>query len=422
MASMTPLIGYNNLIYDNRAHLYATSEDTDHGPALLANFQPGNWFSPVWTDFVAGVIYVYCYHVAGQLIPVSWHFIQHDGTNFVGWTKEGAAATWAKDTTNKKIGPHGMELTRVGTDCRAYQAVADATLLRGLQVSAGMHTFCGTADRAYVSIFDGTTRWTSAAHSGGAGPEWLDISSGVIAIDATEVVVEAWVKNGDVAATFDGALLCLGATAAETPHTTPVDYLGIHRHNLYTGAVSVALQHSVDNFATPVDAVAAYTPTHDKTIFKSFTQVDKAYWRLALAKGTYSQNPMISVLSFGEALSLPCYPAAPFNPYRRRPNTELVLTQAGGFLARNVRRDDIRSSLVNAADIDRSDIVGDLDGFREHAYSNGRPWFLSPNYGDFPLEAYYVRTPAVDEWSAPMSVGRVIRSGSFRINYEGVAE
>ena len=83
-----------------------------------------------------------------------------------------------------------------------------------------------------------------------------------------------------------------------------------------------------------------------------------------------------------------------------------------------MKRDDLKTAMTLDA-ISRAELLA-LASFRLHAYTNGRPWFLAWNTGDYPDEAWYVRTPTGSRWAAPLAVGLLVRS--FSIPYEGVAE
>ncbi|MFA6576080.1 MAG: hypothetical protein WCS84_11715 [Nocardioides sp.] len=422
MAATKPRIGYQSIIWDNRNWITASSEDTDHAAELVANLQPGNWWSPAWAALTAAV-YLYVYPVLGQLLGLNWYFRDWDaGTAAAptGWTLSGTNATVAREAgaANIKIGAYSAALTRVGTDCCLYQAALDAEALRGLQCAGGAWIKASVASRAYVSIYDGSTRWTSSAHTGGGAFEWISVASAAIASGATSVLLEVWCKTGDTTIYIAGALLAAGSTATQTPHAVSCDYVAIHGHNLKTAGMTCAVEWSTDNFGTSTAAVS-WAPTVDTTQWQSFTAVSKAFWRVKLvATGTYYQQPRIACLALGTALELPCWPVSGFDPYNRAPQVDEGFSTAGGFLGRSVKRDELRNTLRLEC-LTRAQFIA-LDAFRLHAYSNARPWWLSWNFGDYPAEAYYVRTPKGSRWSGPLDVGLLVRVVS--LPYEGVAE
>jgi hypothetical protein len=86
-------------------------------------------------------------------------------------------------------------------------------------------------------------------------------------------------------------------------NTISPDYLLIHNHNLKTVGAAIVLQYSSDNFAADiVDAFAAFVPSSDKTILKTFAAVSGRYWRLKISGAAVV--PFIGLCWWGTATTL----------------------------------------------------------------------------------------------------------------------
>ena len=390
------------MLYDHRAHLRASSEDTDHAAALLANRKLGSYWAPTAAAFVAGTITVDVFPVDGQLIPSNWYFRDWAlGAAAVpdAWTQDGASGTIARGSTTPKVGSYTAVVTRAGTDTRLYQGVYDAVALRGRQVSAGAWVTCGTADRAYVSIYDGTTRWDSSAHTGGGTQEWLSVSSTRIAAAATSVIIEMWVKTGNVAATFEGPLLTLGSSAAQTPHARSADYAAFAGHTLGGSGTRLTIASSTDNFANSTTR-ATWLPQSNGTIFKHFAAASGTAWRLSVAGGPYAPCPEIQVAYLGMSRALPRGVEIGFDPRNTRARAETQRTAAGAPLGRLVRQATSRVRLSQPVMMESDlDLLTDL---RQHAVLDAQPMFLAWDLGEHPEDAAFVWCPDDVTWSAPL--------------------
>ena len=392
-----PTLGYQSIFFDNRAWLRGSSELT--AAALVANLQRGNFWGPTAADWAGGVAYLYCYPVLGQLLPLNWYFRDWSAGASAspdGWTLSGAGAAIARGTTSPKVGAYNAVLTRSGADCCIYQAVVDATALRGLQVSGGAWATCGTGSRAYAAIYDGSTRWTSSAHSGGGTAEWLSVSSGAIAATATSVVLELWVKTGNVAATFEGALLLRGASAAATPHAVSCDYLALAGHRASSGSYAISVQTSANNFGAAT-TVATIAPTSDGPAWRTFGPAFSAYWRVAVAPvNTYSTLPTLEVVNLGLAQRMPRGLLSGFDPGAVHPVVESGSTAAGYALGRLVRQLERPCTLTvpYATEAELSALLP----FRSHAITGAWPFFVAWDLSEHPGDVLFAWTDDGATW------------------------
>ena len=125
------------------------------------------------------------------------------------WILLGAAATFARSAVQARINTYSGLLTRNGTDCHIYQAVADFTRYRSRNVTIGAWIYATVANRARLNIYDSVDDHFSDFHSGVAGWEWLTATAD---IDAAAGSLWALfdVVTGDTAAYIDGAILVEG--------------------------------------------------------------------------------------------------------------------------------------------------------------------------------------------------------------------
>lgn len=428
---LPPRLGLNDLMYIHRAFLLASSADTDHAVALLANRKLGSYWAPTAAAFVAAAQTVTVYPVTGQRLAVNWTFqdwANGDAVAPVGWTQDGANGTVAKGSTTPKIGSYNAVVTRAGTDTRLYQADPDPVALRGRQVTGGMWVTCGTGARAYVSIYDGTTRWTSTAHSGAAGKEWLSISSGRIAAAATSVVLEGYVKTGNVAATFEGALLVLGGTAAETPHPTSCDYVAMAGHTCGTDATAVSVSSSTDNFSTSTTRLT-FTPsvvtgtdgaTRDRDVMRFFTAANAAFWRVTFTGGSYSPPPQVQCLALGLSRAMPRSVVIGFDPDDTTSVSETSRSAKGAPLGR-LRRQALRKMRLAQTYLTEAEL-SDMRDLKQHAVLDMMPFFMAWDPGEHTEDAAFVWAPDNVRWSGPLErIAGGLGTRGWALDLEAVA-
>lgn len=409
MASTKPYIGYNSLFWDHRDFLRASSEDASHEVELLANYQPGTYWTPSASDWLAGDVYLYVYPVAGQLLDQNWYFRDWDAgltAAPTGWTlDEGTVAA----TADPVVGVYSAGLTRAGTDALLTQSFVASDYI-GRQFAAGVWVRSSEVDQARIAITDGTTTWSSAYHTGGGDYEWLSVATAGVVGNLT---IRLEVNDTDGTAYFDGVLLNVGATAAQTPHATAADYLAIHEHNLSTAGVTISVEHSDDQASWT--SAGSLAPTTDKTQWLGWTSATKKFWRVKFAAtGTYSQRPRVAVLSLGAKLTLPQYCGTQSDHLHRKIQTDMARNAYGAPLGRSVRMEGKRF-VIRQQWITRTSVTSTLEEFRAHAYGEGLPFFVAPDYGSYPAEVYFAWVPDDAEWSPVVVPGQLIRELALRM-------
>ena len=423
MTMMPPRLGLDDMVWDNRTTLRASSEATSHAVELLANRQLGSYWQPAVADLVAGAVTVDVYPVRGQLIPSNWLLLEwSDGTSAAPdeWTLSGASAAVAQDTNASKrgCGPYSAAVTRSGADARIYYDI-DASQYLGKRVTFGAWAYATVADRAFVSIsYAGSTAYYSSAHSGGSSLEWLTVTSGRIPTAATTIRVSLRTRNGDTTAYFSGPLLCEGDTATQTPHQTSADYLGLASHTLGTQDITVTVATSTDNFANTTPR-ATIVPTTDDTVMATWTPVTAAYWRVSFTGGAYSGLFQLAVMALGMSRSMPRGLLRGWDPRNSRVKAETARNAAGAPLGRLARQRTRR--LVLTQPLLTEDDLDALEDVYTHAVEDLQPFFLEWDPGEHRGQALWVWAPDSADWSAPLErLGDVLGTRSWSLDLEAV--
>jgi hypothetical protein len=179
-------------------------------------------------------------------------------------------------------------------------------------------------------------------------------------------------------------------------NTFAVNSLAISGHDLYTqGTKDIVLQWSDDD-SEWTNCHTPFTPSDDKTILESFTEVNHRYFRLLLPPG-YASPPQIGVLFMGSYFSFPVYADSGFDPDCQEKEFQAQWSQEGhllGVVGKYTRRDiPARFRRLPASFI--SDIF--LPFWQEHVPS---PFFWAWDITNHPEEVYLV-TMAKGKLSMP---------------------
>jgi hypothetical protein len=409
MAPQKPRIGCDNLLWDNRLHLRATTELSDEYPVEnLADWTAGRYWKPTFVSNPPATEYVYVYPLdtEGRIEVRNWYF--RDWTNGPAaapdnWTLTGAAASVARDADPVKVDQYSAEITRAGTDCYLSQDIEEGWQA-GQEVTLGAWVHCGTADRARISLHTDTGSTASAYHAGTGAWVWLDVTH-EIEFDATTLEIRLEVNGGDVAANFDGIALYLGDSIDETPHEADVDYLAAHDHNFHSGGLTVSLEYSASasDWSTPA-TLATLDPDSDASTWKSATKATAAAWRVKFLGAAGSQPASVAVLSFGKYLELPDWLDVGFDPYRKEHRSELVRAKSGPPIQRGIKREPARVSW-SLQWVGESTITGILTTFWRHAAIDGLAFFFQWEDGDHDDSTLFCSLPEGATFAAPLSEG-----------------
>ena len=181
------------------------------------------------------------------------------------------------------------------------------------------------------------------------------------------------------------------------------DYLAIAGHNLNTGGGTYRLIYSHDDFSTPVDALAATTPTTDKAIVSEFTQVSARWWRLSLEGHSVASSMAIAI--WGPKTELD-YASVSFDPEGQKIHSNVNVSQAGyiagiheRFRERNI---NLRLNNVDAFGTIHTDLKRWFDDHGQQLL------FLGWETGEHAAEIWLVRNNGVRSW--PLTSGGLYRS------------
>lgn len=225
--------------YDTYANLPVTNiaqEDLGYATDLKTLFR---WSGTAWQP-----ISIY---IAGNqsFINLLYNSSFEIGDPPTGWTLEGAGASVSRSAVQKKIGTYSAALTRVGTDCRIYRAIADPASYVGRMLTLGAWVWCDTPNTAHISIRDSNANGAqSSFHTGDSTWQWLTVSHTNTA--AGWCRAEMRVYNNNATSYFDGAIMVEGFTVPSYS-PAPVGTESISTFGSYTGDSSVnrALAHGL---------------------------------------------------------------------------------------------------------------------------------------------------------------------------------
>ncbi len=169
--------------------------------------------------------------------------------------------------------------------------------------------------------------------------------------------------------------------------TKQCDTLAIAGHNLGTIAARVKLM----NGAAPVpttEKVAAFTPTDDLPIIKTFTQgVARQYWRL-LIDNTPSAAAQIGIIVIGRRIDFTAGALPDLDPYHRSSSVAPFINNNGSPIGVSVRSKTKRFTLSYGGGdpgMTRDDFFRPVAGssfdveFLPHAVDNAKPFFWNWN-------------------------------------------
>ena len=167
---------------------------------------------------------------------------------------------------------------------------------------------------------------------------------------------------------------------------TDVDYFAVFGHDVIDYSGTIKFQWSNDGATGWTDLIGTVTPADKSAIFKTFTSVNKRYFRVLLDHT--GGAPLLSVVSFGEHLTLSNGFMAGFNP--------IGLTDDAA-LNQNISEDGIplgRSTSVSGSDyvISQTNVTeawvrSDWMPFIEAAKT--QPFFVMWDETNFPLEVVF---------------------------------
>jgi hypothetical protein len=194
------------------------------------------------------------------------------------------------------------------------------------------------------------------------------------------------------------------------------DALGIFTHNLGTAAAAVSVESS-SNGSSWTERLAAFTPTTDKAILKTFTTESARYWRVKIVTGSVAAQ--IAVCLLGERIEFPFPMEAPFTPAGESIEADEAISKTGQLLGTVVRYKPVK---INASwkFISRTWFESDFVPFWENWASNLAPFFWGWDLTAYPSAAQFVRVDGGYEFAPSVSI--LGYYDDFRFQMTGVKE
>ena len=262
--------------------------------------------------------------------------------------------------------------------------------------------------------------FSTAYHTGSSAWEWLTSALPFgLPSDTTAVELRLVIVAAAAAGYFGAALLCTGATAAQLPHAHHSQVACVHGHNLGTGATTVKVETSTDNFATAAVQAAAAAPTTDSTYWVSWTEDTTATgFRVTITPAAGSPAPEIGELFVGDCYTSSGWPAPGIDPFHRQAHDELPVSETGAPLGRSVPFETKTVRLI-VPWAEASEVVGGLTTWWAHAGTTGKPFFFCFNDGEYARSAMFAWLPVKPTFSAPLEAG--LLTPGFAIDMRGMS-
>lgn len=194
------------------------------------------------------------------------------------------------------------------------------------------------------------------------------------------------------------------------------DALGIKTHNLGTAAASVSVESS-NNGTDWTECLAAFTPTDDRAILKTFTLATAAYWRVKIVTATVA--PQIAICMVGERITFPFSPDAPYVPASEGIDAESIKSKTGVPLGSIVRFKPYRI-MPRWTTVTRAFVETYFLPFWDDYASNLSPFFFAWDLTTYPTDVRFVSVPKDYSFETPVSV--LAYYDSITLPMEGVKE
>lgn len=194
------------------------------------------------------------------------------------------------------------------------------------------------------------------------------------------------------------------------------DTLAIAKHNLGTAGALVSVESS-DNGTAWTERLAAFQPSDDTPLMKTFVSATARYWRVKIV--TASVAPQIAVCMLGVRITFPYPPVAPLVPVSVKIEAESARSKTGQLLGTVVRFKPLTIE-PEWADIPRDWLEANIAPFWFGYASNLLPFFWAWDLDAYPGEVHFVKLQ--DEAAYDPSVSVLSRYDRFRLPMEGIKE
>jgi hypothetical protein len=198
------------------------------------------------------------------------------------------------------------------------------------------------------------------------------------------------------------------------------DSFAIVGHNLATAGASVNLESHTANAWTgdQAERVAAFEPTTDKALAKTFTAAQARYWRITIGSSP-SVAPQLAIVFLGAKMAFPIYPDAPLDYITEDMNITREDSK-GGYMLGNTVYYTPTSASVTFTYFPLSFCTSDYDVFWAQHGRLGKPFFYLPDLGSWASDVRFVRLPASYKYRKQLADNLYL--SSLQLEFEGVAE
>jgi hypothetical protein len=189
------------------------------------------------------------------------------------------------------------------------------------------------------------------------------------------------------------------------------DALGIFSHNLGTLGLSLSVEAADDDFDSSsgvsiTEALAAFIPSDDKAILKTFSSVSARYWRLKIdgALDSDDDNPFMAILMIGARITFPNPTRAPIRLRDERVIGESMRSKTGQHLGSVIsyveQKIEAKIPLSTLTWFDANFIP-----FWDNHASQSKPFFWAWDIDTFPTLVHWAKFRDRFRMRQPMTVG-----------------
>jgi len=166
-----------------------------------------------------------------------------------------------------------------------------------------------------------------------------------------------------------------------------VDSLGVFNHTLFTGACTIEVRGSTDNFATSDVLVHSYAPTSNNPFVRSFTSASYRYWRIRI---TGTTAPALTIVALGVGLPLEQGVPFGFDPLHRTVFGQTNISEQGLPLGKAVLFEQW-SQQVSLGFVTNAWLRATfIPAWKAHL--RGNPFLFAFDYVAYPGEVYLVES------------------------------
>jgi len=166
-----------------------------------------------------------------------------------------------------------------------------------------------------------------------------------------------------------------------------VDSLGVFNHNLFTGACTIEVRGSTDNFVASDVLVSTYTPSANTNFIRTFASASYRYWRVRI---TGTTAPTLAIVAIGVSLPLEIGVPFGFDPLQRTVFGSTNISEQGLPLGKSVLFEQWSQS-INLGFVTNTWLRNTfLPAWKAHL--RGNPFLFAFDNTTYPTEIYLVES------------------------------